>query len=147
MSGELRFEETVPEHYIVYKPTKARGHGPSYLSVRPFATVEKRCGKWLWWLRDESDIGLCDTYEGAKAVVTGLFGERGEEVFVPPTPEQAREVAEAYCKSRHVDPALFDADEFIAFYEARGWTAHGGHRRMKSWRTAVRSWVKRVAGL
>lgn len=145
MSEALLFEETVPRHFIAYRPTGAKGHGPSHLSVRPLATVERRCGKWLWWMRDESAIGLCDTFEGAREAVTAEVGDGTGEEFTPPTAEQAREVAERYCHSRGVDPSVFDAEEYIAYQEAHGWTTFKGSRHMKDWKTSVRAWVKRVA--
>lgn len=144
MSDALRFEETVPEYYIVYKPLPKGHHGVRSVTVRPVATVEKRCGKWLWWMRNESDIGLADTFEGAKAAVTERV-DRMPDGFVPPSRTQVRRVADQFCHSRHLDSALFDEDEFLAFYEANGWRTKG-KVPMKDWRIAVRSWVKRVAG-
>ena len=63
--------------------------------------------------------------------------EKGKEKssrFVPPTPEEVK----AYCREKgyNVDP-----DRFIDFYEAKGWMI--GKNKMKDWKAAVRTWVKR----
>lgn len=142
---ELMYEETVPDYFIVYRPLPKGHHGTRAITVRPLATIERRCGKWLWWMRNESDIGLCDTFEGAKLAVTSRV-EQMPNGFIPPSPFQARRVADLYCKSRHVDPAVFDEDEFCRYYAERGWTTRN-RVPMKDWKTAVRSWVKRAAGL
>lgn len=145
MGVKLMFEETVPEHFIVYKPLSPEWHGSKYLAVRPLATVEKRCGKWLWWMRNESDIGLCSTFAEAKLAVTSRFDQLPDG-FVPPSPADCREVADRFCRSRRVDPSVFDEDEFCRYYEDKGWAVRGG-TVMKDWKAAVRAWIRRAANL
>ena len=54
--------------------------------------------------------------------------------FVPPTMEDVA----AYCKEREngIDP-----EEFIAFYESKGWKV--GRAPMKNWKSAVITWEKK----
>jgi hypothetical protein len=54
---------------------------------------------------------------------------------IPPSLE---EVA-AYCEERGNG---IDAESFVDFYTARGWT-YGKNQQMKDWRAAVRTWEKR----
>lgn len=56
------------------------------------------------------------------------------KVFKPPTADEVRE----YCgtKEYRIDP-----EEFVDFYESKGWMV--GKTKMKDWRAAVRTWVKR----
>ena len=54
--------------------------------------------------------------------------------FIPPTVEEVR----AYCESRHNG---IDAEEFVAFYESKGWFI--GKNKMKSWKSAITTWEKR----
>ena len=63
----------------------------------------------------------------------------------PPTPSQKRfippsveEVAE-YCKSRGND---IDAEEFVAFYNQRGWVQGRSRLPIKSWKDCVITWEK-----
>lgn len=51
-----------------------------------------------------------------------------------PTLEEVRE----YCKQRGNS---IDAEQFIAFYESKGWKVGGSP--MKSWKAAVITWEKR----
>jgi hypothetical protein len=53
--------------------------------------------------------------------------------FIPPTVEEVR----AYCESRHNG---IDAEEFVAFYESKGWFI--GKNKMKSWKSAIITWEK-----
>jgi hypothetical protein len=54
--------------------------------------------------------------------------------FIPPTVEEVK----AYCESRHNG---IDAEEFVAFYESKGWLI--GKSKMKSWKSAITTWEKR----
>lgn len=55
--------------------------------------------------------------------------------FVPPTVEEIK----AYCDERGV--YLIDPQQFIDYYEARGWML-GKNRKMVDWKAAVRTWEK-----
>jgi len=54
--------------------------------------------------------------------------------FVPPSEDEVR----AYCQERGntIDPALF-----ISSYQSTGWRV--GHKPMKDWRAAIRTWERR----
>jgi hypothetical protein len=54
--------------------------------------------------------------------------------FIPPTVEEVK----AYCESRHNG---IDAEEFVAFYESKGWFI--GRNKMKSWKAAITTWEKK----
>ena len=56
--------------------------------------------------------------------------------FIPPTVEAVQE----YCRERKNN---VDAEQFIAFYEAKGWLI--GKNKMKDWKACVRTWEKRQA--
>lgn len=56
--------------------------------------------------------------------------------FVKPTAEQVRR----YLKESNNDN-LIDADAFIDYYQAKDWMI--GSNRMKDWRAAVRTWIRR----
>jgi len=56
--------------------------------------------------------------------------------FVPPSVEEVQD----YCESRGNG---IDAQQFIDFYEARGWKLSRGVT-MKDWRSAVRTWERRT---
>jgi predicted phage replisome organizer len=53
------------------------------------------------------------------------------------TPPSVQEV-EQYCKERNYG---IDAEAFVAFYESKGWLI--GKAKMKNWKSAVVTWVKR----
>lgn len=55
--------------------------------------------------------------------------------FVPPTVEEIK----AYCDERGV--YLIDPEQFIDYYEARGWML-AKNRKMVDWKAAVRTWEK-----
>ena len=55
------------------------------------------------------------------------------KVFIPPTVEQVRE----YCLESGYG---IDPEQFVDFYESKGWMI--GKNKMKSWKAAVRTWVK-----
>ena len=55
--------------------------------------------------------------------------------FVPPTVEEVR----AYCQERR---NAVDAQQFVDFYTANGWT-QGRGKPIKDWRAAVRTWEAR----
>ena len=63
-----------------------------------------------------------------------IYKEKDGE-FVPPTFEKV----EAYCRERNND---IDAQNFIDFYEARGWMM--GKTKMTDWKAAVRTWESRT---
>lgn len=83
-----------------------------------------------------------------KVVEPGLFDEKPEpevqeaesapkrKVFVPPTVEEVRE----YCAGR---ANQVDADNFVAFYESKGWMI--GKNKMVDWKKSVITWEKRAA--
>ena len=54
--------------------------------------------------------------------------------FIPPTVEEVRD----YCKERGND---IDAEEFVAFYESKGWMI--GKNKMKNWKSAIITWENR----
>ncbi len=53
--------------------------------------------------------------------------------FIPPTIEEVQE----YFTTKNLD---LDAEEFIAYYEARGWVSKGS--KIKSWKACVTTWKK-----
>ena len=55
--------------------------------------------------------------------------------FIPPTVDEVKE----YCDERGV--YLIDPQQFVDYYEARGWMLTK-NRRMVDWRAAVRTWEK-----
>lgn len=136
MNEKLTCEETIPGYFVVCQRPSPQAH-----RIKIVATIESRCGRWLWQMRDESDIGLCDSFDGAKAAIASIVCDVREGGFRPPTALQVRRVAEAYCQSNHIDPAFFDADEFLDYFEACDWTTKRGNP-MRDWRPAVRSWIK-----
>lgn len=54
--------------------------------------------------------------------------------FIPPTAEEVKQ----YCLENHYS---VDAQRFVDFYECKGWMV--GKNKMKDWKAAVRTWVKR----
>ena len=50
------------------------------------------------------------------------------------------EEVQEYCRERKNN---VDAEQFIAFYEAKGWLI--GKNKMKDWKACVRTWEKRQA--
>ena len=54
--------------------------------------------------------------------------------FVPPTVEEVRQ----YCSENNYS---VDAERFVNFYECKGWMV--GKNKMKNWKAAVRTWVKK----
>jgi len=61
--------------------------------------------------------------------------DKGSKIrFTPPTPEDVR----TYCQEKGYD---VDEYRFVDFYEAKGWMI--GKNKMKDWKAAVRTWVKR----
>lgn len=57
-----------------------------------------------------------------------------ESATIPPTAD----MVVAYCKKRN---NRIDAQQFIDFYEARGWMI--GKTKMKDWQAAIRTWERR----
>lgn len=62
--------------------------------------------------------------------------KRERSRFKPPTVEDVR----AYCSEKGY---AVDAERFVDFYGSKGWMV--GRNKMKDWRAAVRTWVKRDA--
>lgn len=60
--------------------------------------------------------------------------DRERNIFSPPSADEVRE----YCRERK---NAIDADQFVAYYSARGWELRPG-QKMKDWRAAVRTWEK-----
>ena len=58
-----------------------------------------------------------------------------QAVFNPPTPDEVQ----AYLDSQKAK--FFDGEQFCDFYTARGWLI--GKNKMKDWRAAVRTWIRR----
>lgn len=108
---------------------------------RVVATVEERCGRWLWEMRDGSGIGLCGSLGAARDAVRACAREGGTD-FVPPTADQVASYARRWCGRVGLDPSSFDGEAFVAYHEAAGWTVKKGRRPMRDWRAAVRSWVR-----
>lgn len=57
-----------------------------------------------------------------------------EKKFIPPTVE----AVENYCQSKGYD---VNPQRFVDFYESKGWMI--GKNKMKDWKAAVRTWVRR----
>lgn len=57
-----------------------------------------------------------------------------EVCFTPPTVEEV----ESYCEEKGY---IVSASNFVDFYEAKGWMI--GKNKMKDWKAAVRTWVRR----
>jgi len=53
--------------------------------------------------------------------------------FIPPTIEEVQE----YFTTKNID---LDAEEFISYYEARGWVSKGS--KIKSWKACLTTWKK-----
>ena len=60
---------------------------------------------------------------------------KNKERFTPPTADDIKK----YCEE--IGLYGFDADFFIDYYESRGWMI--GKNKMKSWKAAIRTWLKR----
>ena len=61
--------------------------------------------------------------------------------FIPPTIEDVRD----YIYGRGPEYQAIDPEEFIAFYQSKGWMV--GKAPMKDWRAALTTWArKRVRG-
>lgn len=58
--------------------------------------------------------------------------------FKPPTVEEVRQ----YCRERN---NTIDPEEFVDYYEARGWELKKG-QKMKDWQASVRYWEKNQKG-
>lgn len=151
MSETLRsqavfFEETVPEHFVAYVPNSKN----KKRFVAHMGTVEKRCGKWLWWMADESDIGLCDEKEAAKKCVIKRIEAKNERNkggtlagFVPPTIEDVKSYCDKWCHSNRYNPDSINAEMFFACGEANGWMTSNGKKPLKDWKPSLIAWIKR----
>lgn len=82
----------------------------------------------------------------SSSVIPSLSGSAREEdlrrrKFTPPTVEQVRD----YCDGRGPEYQSIDPEEFVAFYQSKGWMV--GKAPMKDWRAALTTWArKRVRG-
>ena len=72
-------------------------------------------------IEEDKDIDLIESKEKSKR-------------FIPPSLEEVI----SYCKERNNS---IDAEQFINFYEAKGWMV--GKNKMKDWKAAIRTWEKR----
>jgi hypothetical protein len=64
----------------------------------------------------------------------------GQEIAINDRAAPSVEEVAEYAASINAD---IDAEEFVAYYEARGWQVNG--RKIKSWRACVRTWKIRAA--
>lgn len=82
----------------------------------------------------------------SSSVISSPSGSAREEFlrrrkFTPPTVEQVRD----YCDGRGPEYQSIDPEEFVAFYQSKGWTV--GKSPMKDWHAALVTWArKRVRG-
>ena len=82
----------------------------------------------------------------SSSVISSPSGSAREEVlrrrkFTPPTVEQVRD----YCDGRGPEYQSIDPEEFVAFYQSKGWMV--GKSPMKDWHAALVTWArKRVRG-
>lgn len=82
----------------------------------------------------------------SSSVISSPSGSAREEVlprrkFTPPTVEQVRD----YCDGRGPEYQSIDPEEFVAFYQSKGWMV--GKSPMKDWHAALVTWArKRVCG-
>ena len=63
--------------------------------------------------------------------------EKERNKFKPPTVVEVSR----YCVEQNYSLDVIDPDEFVNFYESKGWLV--GKVKMKNWQSAVRNWVKR----
>lgn len=64
-----------------------------------------------------------------------LLSKNNKGKFIPPTADDINQ----YCEEKGIYG--FDADYFIDYYESLGWMI--GKNKMKSWKAAVRTWLRR----
>lgn len=87
------------------------------------------------WVMDDS----CMSHENAHISVDVDVSEdvsiRGAHRFTPPTP------AEVQAYLDEIGNHTINRDSFIDHYESKGWMI--GKNKMKDWRAAVRTWVRR----
>lgn len=65
---EITFEQTGLERYVAYIPVRKPRKGES-ARVRHVGTIERRGGRWLWWMKDDSDAGFTKTLKAAKDAI------------------------------------------------------------------------------
>ena len=80
---------------------------------------------------DNTTDNTTDIYMGASP---DLPAKKGKRQFVKPTVEEVK----AYCAERGNN---VNAEQFIDYYEARGWELTKG-RKMVDWKAAVRTWER-----
>lgn len=57
----IRYERTSKDRYVGYMP-KSKSAGFDYRSrVEHVGTIEKRAGKWFWFLTDDTSAGFAET--------------------------------------------------------------------------------------
>jgi hypothetical protein len=77
------------------------------------------------------DVSMADKQELAR-IVTEL--SKKEKRFVPPTLSEVSE----YLKEQGFQHPQRYADQFVSFYESKGWMI--GKNKMKNWRMATKQW-------
>ena len=112
--------------YIKRISSGAKGGRPSK-EEKPYGSIRPHTDPYGTEEETETD--------SKKEYITPLTPQRGkQERFMPPSVE---EVA-TYCVERQNG---IDAEEFVAFYESKGWKV--GQAPMKSWKHAVVTWEKK----
>ena len=94
-----------------------------------------------------TEESITDVISSSSVISPAPYGSCGREEdlrnrkFTPPTAEQVRE----YCYGRGPEYQSIDPEEFVAFYQSKGWMV--GKSPMKDWRAALTTWArKRVRG-
>lgn len=64
-------------------------------------------------------------------------GAKKRTRFVPPTADEVRAYAEAYCRGK---PLVVNVERFMNHYQSNGWRV--GRNQMRDWRAAVRNWAE-----
>ena len=82
--------------------------------------------------RDNNNINICNENNNKKSSSKNIVTLKR---FVPPTVEEIK----AYCDERGT--YWIDPEQFIDYYEARGWIMTNG-KKMVDWKAAVRNWEK-----
>ena len=94
-----------------------------------------------------TEESITNVISSSSVISPAPYGSCGREEglrkrkFTPPTAEQVRE----YCYGRGPEYQSIDPEEFVAFYQSKGWTV--GKSPMKDWHAALVTWArKRVRG-
>lgn len=83
-----------------------------------------------WWNK-------CDDTDRKKLAKKLPWAKYGQDEFIPPS---AAEV-ENYCIQKRIDGV--NAEEFVSYYESRGWTVGKTNKKMASWQRAVTTWANK----